>query len=171
MSTETTTHTGSSKTHEESFSSLVIPAINFLVFLCLMAWVFKKKIQPLMVLRAKKFNATIQAVTDAEQRFQEQIDSLTYQLASVDEEESKVIETFTKQGKLSAEIITRQGLDEIAGIQAETAQTKVNLVNQLEDDMRTAMTERAMTLASEKLAQALTPEMDKKLREKVIQSV
>lgn len=175
MSNETSSHTGSPQNHEEGhhedLSSLTLPALNFVVFFGVMVWVYKKKLQPMMVLRAKNFNATVQRVAEAEAKFQEQTDSLRYQLARIDEEEKQVIENFSKQGKLSAEIITKQGLDEIAGIQAETAQTKTNLVNQVEDEVRNAITERAMRLASEKLAQALTPEMDKNLRNKVLQSV
>lgn len=175
MSTETITHTGSTEHHEEQhhedLSSLTLPTINFLVFFGILVWVFKKKLQPMMILRAQSFNATVAKVAEAERKFQEDVDSLRYQLAQIDEEEKQVIETFTKQGKLSAESITKQGLDEIASLQAETAQTKANLVNQLEEEVRNAISERAMKFASEKLSQALTPEMDKNLRAKVLQSI
>ena len=170
MSNETTTHTGSPEHHEE-LSTLTLPLVNFVVFLGVLIWVFKKKLQPMMVLRAKNFNATVGRVLEAELKFQEEVESLRFQLARIDEEEKHVIESFTKQGKLSAESITKQGLDEISGLQAETAQTKTNLVNQLEEDVRNAISDKAMKLASEKLSQALTPEMDKNLRTKVLESI
>lgn len=171
MSNENTAHTtGSPEAHEE-LSTLTLPVVNFIVFAGIMIWVFKKKLQPLMVLRAKSFNATVARVEEAERNFQQEVESLRYKLAKIDEEEKQVIETFTKQGKLSAETITKQGLDEIASLQAETAQTKANLVNQLEEDVRAVITEKAMKLAADKLSQALTPEMDKNLRTKVLQSV
>lgn len=176
MSTETSSNTGSPQDHEEGhhqedLSSLTLPVINFVVFLGVLTWVFKKKVQPMMVLRAKSFNATVAKVEEAERKFQEEVQSLRYQLARIDEEEKQVIEAFTKQGRLSAEIITKQGLDEIAGLQAETAQTKTNLVNQLEEEVRGTISEKAMKLASDKLSQALTPEMDRNLRTKVLQSI
>lgn len=175
MRDETTTHAGStehnSTEHHEELSSLMLPTINFVVFIAVLVWVFKKKLQPLMILRAKTFSATVAKVAEAEKKFQEDVDSLRYQLARIDEEEKQVIETFSTQGKLSAEAITKQGLEEIASLNAETAQTKSNLVNQLEEEVRTAILSAAMRLASEKLSQALTPEMDKNLRAKVLQSI
>ena len=190
MSNETSSHTGSphtrsaetrsaetssagnnSQVHHEELSTLTLPVVNFIVFLAVLVWVFKKKLQPMMVLRAQNFNATVARVAEAEKKFQEQVDSLRFQLARIEDEEKQVIETFAGQGMLSAESITKQGLDEISGMQAEAAQTKINLVNQLEEDVRRAISDKAMKLAAEKLSSALTPEMDKSLRAKVLESI
>jgi len=170
-SAETSSAGNNSQVHHEELSTLTLPVVNFIVFLAVLVWVFKKKLQPMMVLRAQNFNATVARVAEAEKKFQEQVDSLRFQLARIEDEEKQVIETFAGQGMLSAESITKQGLDEISGMQAEAAQTKINLVNQLEEDVRRAISDKAMKLAAEKLSSALTPEMDKSLRAKVLESI
>ena len=170
-SAETSSAGNNSQVHHEELSTLTLPVVNFIVFLAVLVWVFKKKLQPMMVLRAQNFNATVARVAEAEKKFQEQVDSLRFQLARIEDEEKQVIDTFAGQGMLSAESITKQGLDEISGMQAEAAQTKINLVNQLEEDVRRAISDKAMKLAAEKLSSALTPEMDKSLRAKVLESI
>ena len=170
-SAETSSAGNNSQVHHEELSTLTLPVVNFIVFLAVLVWVFKKKLQPMMVLRAQNFNATVARVAEAEKKFQEQVDSLRFELARIEDEEKHVIDSFAGQGKLSAESITKQGLDEISGMQAEAAQTKTNLVNQLEEDVRRAISDKAMKLAAEKLSSALTPEMDKSLRAKVLESI
>jgi F0F1-type ATP synthase membrane subunit b/b' len=155
----------------ESLSSLTWPAVNFLVFIAILIAIYKKKVQPALVARAINFQAEVARVQAEEDRFKREVESLQFQLAKIEDEEEQTLKTFIEQGKLSAEAITRQGLDEIAHLQAETSQTKANLVSQVEDQVRSAITERSMKLAAEKLKASLTPDMDKNLRAKVLQSI
>jgi len=180
MDTEDTTHEGASTQHTEvehagghheaELSTLILPLINFAVFFAILVYIFKKKVQPALVMRADSFKQTAARVKQAEDRYQSDLESIRYQLDSVDEEERTVLATFKQEGTRSAEAITRQGLEEISQLQSETSQTKLNLISQLESDVRGVITDRAIKLAHEKLATALTPEMDKNLRGKVLET-
>ena len=157
--------------HQEGISSLALPLLNFAVFLGILVFVYKKKVQPLLVLRAQSYKATESKVREAEVKFQAELESLQYQLAKIEEEELQVTASFKEQGVRSAETLTRQGLEEIAQLQNETALTKQNLINQLESDIRSEIMSRALKISAERLAQALTPEMDKSLRGKVLEAL
>ena len=170
--TVSTTTTGQTEGghHEESLSSLTLPALNFAVFLGILAVIYKKKVAPALKARVEGYKVTAARVAAAEERYEREVESLRYQLAKIEEEDAEVVSRFRNEGVRSAEALTKQGLDEISQLQAETAQTKVNLVNQLESDVRTVIAEKAMQRAMEKLTQTLTPEMDRNLRMKALEA-
>jgi F0F1-type ATP synthase membrane subunit b/b' len=146
----------------------MITLLNFGVFVGIMVWVYLNKVAPMLIARSQGTQEALNRVRLEEQRIEGELASLRSALETVDNEEQALAKQFKEEGEKSAEAIRRAMLEEVQQIEKDMEQMKVNLLNQLEADLRDEITARAVTQAGEKLSQMFTPEMDKTLRTDVL---
>lgn len=154
----------------EGLSSLILPIINFSVFLALGIYLYKNKVRPMLISRSIDIETALNQAALEERKFEEELATLREALERVDDEEQDVLESFREEGIRSAEDIRRQMLDEVNRVERETEQMKDNLLSQLESDLRDKMTSLAMKKSREKLTTMFTGDMDKNLRKEVLKA-
>ncbi len=150
-------------------TELILLIINFVVFLLVMAVVYRKKVQPMMAARSAAIEKELNRAAAELEREERDLTTLRDALESIDDEEEATIAAFREEGVRSAEAIRRQALDDVQLMEKDAEQLKANLFHQLRAEIRQEMSQLALSKAEERLKQNFTNEMDRNLRRDVVQ--
>lgn len=155
--------------HHVDFTTLYWPAVNFIIFLTLATYLYKRFVPPLLKARAREIGDALRQAAFALQEAQEGLGLARKRLADISQEKAE----FTQRFAIEAEKMTQAVLYD-AKVKAERFREDVERqaeteLKHSEEELKQEVVLLAINAVKKRLSGAVSADDDRRLRHEVLQ--
>ncbi|HQH29009.1 MAG TPA: ATP synthase F0 subunit B [Oligoflexia bacterium] len=157
--------------HEAGLSTLIFPAINFVLYAGVIVFAYFKCVRKMLKQRSSDVAESLARAAQTLEQAQAELDDAKRRLAVLEKEKYALSGEFREQGRLMQESIKADSQKNAERIRRDTERRIAGELKKARAEIRQEVSELAAKLARMKLAQELSPEQDRRLREETVNAV
>ncbi|MCB0339788.1 MAG: ATP synthase F0 subunit B [Bdellovibrionales bacterium] len=157
--------------HTPSVSDLILPIVNFSLYIIAMYYFLNQPIRNYLAARRQSFTESIDRGKTALAQANSALETAQKQLAAVETEIVGLAERIESETKIEAESIIEEAKSRAARIKENAKESADAERHASRSAFKNELAKEALTLAEEKLKRIITPESDTLLRQHALQGV
>jgi F0F1-type ATP synthase membrane subunit b/b' len=154
-----------------AWGTLVFPVLNFSLFLFLFSILIRKFVLPAIESRKEHIEIDLDESTAAADEASGQLKSLRTRLENIDGEKNEILTELDAQGRKMAQVIIANGRETAKRMAEETSRHIVSEQARASAEVRRELILEASRLAREEIVKEMTPEVERRVRDKVLDAL
>ena len=157
--------------HPVGPETLLWPWVNFILFLLILAYAYKKIGKPKLREQAAGVRSQLEESAAALAAAEEQNKKVKQSLANVEQDQKKLVEQLNREGQLSASKLVEGARSYAAHAQSDTQRRIAGEYARTRKELGAELAGKAATVAKERLSSQVSPADDAELRKQVVERV
>jgi F-type H+-transporting ATPase subunit b len=157
--------------HEPDLSTLLFPAINFVLYLGVMAFAYFRLVRKALHQRSVGVEDSLARSAQALAQAEEELNAAKQRLAAIEQEKAELRSDFLEQGRRLQETIRVGAEKSAAEIGRDTERRIAGELKKAKAEIREEVVSLAAKLARMRLTQELSGDEDRRLREETLSAL
>lgn len=154
--------------HATPWGTLVFPVINFSIFAYLVSLIVKKHVLPALEARKEHIEADLDESSKAAAEASARLTELRSRLENIDGEKQEILSSLDAQGRNMAKVIIANANEAAKHMAEETERHIKSEQTRAKTEVRRELILEASRIAREEIVKEMSPEVERKVRDKVL---